>query len=195
MNAPTAGAGSAAATQVTLNAESHRARLGVKGPNAAQWLVAQGIVLPMAPNTWLSSPTNDARESLLVARLGTVEFFIEDGASSQVLGRLTQGLKARPPGTYPVLREDSGFIMSGPAVHDVLTQVCNIDFAGMASEGNPLVMTLMMGVSVLVVPQGNSDSRSYRIWCDPTFGEYLGDELTTIVRECGGTYRGFQNES
>jgi sarcosine oxidase subunit gamma len=185
----------AAVTQVTLSAEFRRARVGVKGPRAAQWLVAQGITLPMAPNTWLNSPINDARRPLLVARLGSAEFFLEDAAGSPLIGRLAESLRSRPPGAYPILREDSGFTLGGPAVHDVLTQVCNIDFAGMAAEGNPLIMTLMMGVSVLVVPQGNPDSRSYRIWCDPTFGEYLGDELTTIVRECGGTYRGFQNES
>ncbi len=185
----------AAATQVTLNAESRRARVGIKGPRAAQWLVAQGITLPMAANTWLSSQTSYARDSLLVARLGSAEFFLDDAVGSPVISRLAESLKAHPPGVYPILREDSGFTLGGPAVHDVLTQVCNIDFAGMPSEGNPLVMTLMMGVSVLVVPQGNPDSRSYRIWCDPTFGEYLGDELTIIVRECGGTYRGFQNES
>jgi len=195
MSGPTTGAAPATSAQVTLAAEARRARLGVKGPGAAQWLVAQGVVLPMAANTWHSALANEARQSLLVARLGSAEFFLEEGAPSQLLARLKQGLESRPGGVYPVLREDSGFTMGGAAVHDVLNQVCNIDFAGMPLDGNPLVMTLMMGVSVLVVPYGNAVGRTYRIWCDPTFGEYLGDELATIVGEFGGTYRGVQDES
>jgi hypothetical protein len=55
-------------------------------------------------------------------------------------------------------------------------------------------MTLMIGVAVLVVPQsaGNAgaEERQYRIWCDPTFGPYLGASLGAVVNECGGRYTG-----
>jgi hypothetical protein len=37
-----------------------------------------------------------------------------------------------------------------------------------------------------VVPQGDQ----YRIWCDPTFGPYLGESLGMVVIECGGRYTG-----
>jgi hypothetical protein len=32
--------------------------------------------------------------------------------------------------------------------------------------------------------------RHYRIWCDPTFGPYLGESLGAVVIECGGRYTG-----
>jgi hypothetical protein len=56
-------------------------------------------------------------------------------------------------------------------------------------------MTLMLGVAVLVVPQGLDGStqdtgRRYRIWCDPTFGPFLGEAIGGVVVECGGTLRG-----
>jgi hypothetical protein len=59
-------------------------------------------------------------------------------------------------------------------------------------------MTLMIGVAVLVVPQGVAGGgpggaaaeRHYRIWCDPTFGCYLGESLGAVVIECGGRYTG-----
>jgi sarcosine oxidase, subunit gamma len=178
-----------------------RDRLGLKGPRAAEWLVAQGIVLPMAPNTWTHSEQSMAADVLLVARLGTGEFFLEEGTAGTTLKRLSPSLDEHPPGVYPVLREDWAFDLGGEQVHDVLTQVCNVNFAALSLDSNPLIMTLMIGVAVLVVPQHRWDTqggplhrepaeRRYRIWCDPTFGPYLGESLGAVVSECGGSYTG-----
>jgi sarcosine oxidase, subunit gamma len=107
-----------------------------------------------------------------------------------------------------VLREDWAFDLGGERVHDVLAQVCNVNFAALSLDSNPLIMTLMIGVAVLVVPQRRADAlggpaeprgrverrepaeRQYRIWCDPTFGPYLGESLGAVVSECGGSYTG-----
>jgi sarcosine oxidase subunit gamma len=102
---------------------------------------------------------------------------------------------------YPVLREDWAFRLGGDQVHDVLAQVCNVNFAALPLASRPVIMTLMIGVAVLVVPQsvGGRDGaagqigaaeRHYRIWCDPTFGPYLGESLGAVVIECGGRYTG-----
>jgi hypothetical protein len=48
-------------------------------------------------------------------------------------------------------------------------------------------MTLMIGVAVLVVPQETGHGTRHLIWCDPTFGPYLGESVGTVVVECGGT--------
>jgi sarcosine oxidase, subunit gamma len=71
-----------------------------------------------------------------------------------------------------------------------------VDFAALSLVTRPLIMTLMIGVAVLVVPQGGASAegaageRHYRIWCDPTFGPYLGESLGAVVIECGGRYTG-----
>ena len=148
------------------------ARLGLKGPRAAEWLAAQGIGVPAEPNTWTHSGQTSASDSLLVAllvaRLGTGEFFLEDIAAGSTLTRMAPALDGQPAGVYPVLREDWAFQIGGERVHDVLAQVCNVNFAALPLASHPLIMTLMIGVAVLVVPQGDQ----YRIWCDPTFGPY-----------------------
>ena len=36
---------------LTLELREKRDRLGLKGPRAEEWLAAQGIALPMTPNT------------------------------------------------------------------------------------------------------------------------------------------------
>jgi sarcosine oxidase subunit gamma len=133
----------------------------------------------------------------LVARLGTAEFFLEDGSAGTTLKRISSSLDESLPGVYPVLREDWAFHLGGDGVHDVLAQVCNVNFAALSLASRPLIMTLMIGVAVLVVPQsaagggqGGTAERHYRIWCDPTFGPYLGASLGAVVIECGGRHTG-----
>jgi sarcosine oxidase subunit gamma len=96
-------------------------------------------------------------------------------------------------GVYPVLREDACFELSGVDVHDVLAQVCNVNFAELPFPERSAVMTMMIGVAVVVVPQGNAAQPRYRIWCDPSFGDYLGGSLQQIVKESSGGWREHQN--
>ena len=168
-----------------LDVADTAARLGLKGPRAAEWLAAQGVTAPARANTWSCPPA----ALVLVARLGASEFFLE-AQDHGALESLAVRLAAEPAGVYPVLREDFAFRLSGTGVHDVLAQVCNVDFAGLDLEAQPVVMTLMIGVAVLAVPDGRSDARQYRFWCDPTFGPSLSETLGAIIVECGGTITG-----
>jgi sarcosine oxidase subunit gamma len=184
-------------SDLKLELREKRDRLGLKGPRAADWLATQGIDLPATPNTWTHSEEALAADALLVARLGTAEFFLEDGAAGTTLGRMSPALGQNPPGVYPVLREDWAFGLGGERADEVLAQVCNVNFAALSLDARPLIMTLMVGVAVLVVPQrvadggpDDSSERHYRIWCDPSFGPYLGESLGKVVIECGGRYTG-----
>lgn len=183
-----------------------RARCGLKGPRAAAWLESLGIAPPSSPNTWTTSPASAAAgapgatpdDALLVARLGSSEFFLEDGVGLtelrrvEPLGRIEHDPAAHPPGVYPVLRADAAFLLSGQGSLDVLAQVCNVNFGDLALDSRPLIMTLMIGVAVLVVPQVWGAECRYRIWCDPTFGHFMGESIGMVVRESGGNYLGEQ---
>ena len=164
-------------------------RFGLKGPRAAQWLEGRGIALPAAPNQWALAVPGAADGELLVARLGAGEFFLEDCAGAGRLRGLESALDPPPPGVYPVLREDAAFSLLGPGSYDVLAQVCNVNFADLELASRPVIMTLMIGVAVLVVPQMAGAWPRVRIWCDPTFGPYLEESLGTVVTESGGNYR------
>jgi sarcosine oxidase subunit gamma len=89
-----------------------------------------------------------------------------------------------------VLREDRAVELSGPDVHEVLAQVCNVEFAALERSARPLVMTLMLGVAVLVIVGGGAADPTYRIWCDPTYAPALFGELEVVVKENGGCVRG-----
>lgn len=178
---------------LALKLQNPRDRLGLKGPGATDWLAANGITPPVKPNTWAHVDATSADDSLLVARLGTAEFFLEDGPGGTSLKRMAPSLDEHLPGVYPVMREDWAFHLAGEGVHDVLAQVCNVNFAALAPGSQTVIMTLMIGVAVLVVAQdggGDPTERHYRIWCDPTFGPYLGASLGAVVVESGGRYTG-----
>ena len=182
-------------------------RFGLKGPRAAEWLETRGVALPASPNQWIAAdpaapnasapsgtgarPVADtgADDAMLVARLGTSEFFLEDCFGGDRMRDLQSALQAGQPGVYPVPREDAALSLSGPGSYDVLAQVCNVNFADLELASQPVVMTLMIGVAVLVVPQMVGARPRFRIWCDPTFGHYLEESLGTVVTESGGNYR------
>jgi sarcosine oxidase, subunit gamma len=181
---------SGAGTGLEMHRGGPRHRFGLKGPQAAVWLAERGIAVPAAPNTWSQNSPPGRDRGPLVARLGSAEFFLEDAAGDALLRGIEPGAETHPPGVYPVLRQDEAFVLGGARVHEALAQVCNVNFADLALEAQPVVMTSMIGVSVLVVPREADGVRRYRIWCDPTFGGYLGESLEAVVIECGGIYRG-----
>jgi sarcosine oxidase subunit gamma len=188
--------GGATASAVALELCTAREHWGCKGPRAADWLAAHGIAPPSRANTW--TVAGEGEGALFVARLGASEFFVEgaaewatDGGANGAAGRAVGDLAVHPAGVYPVLREDRCLALSGAACDQILTQVCNVQFAALDPSEHPVIMTLMVGVAVLVAPQWAPDgSRRYRIWCDPSFGDYLFQTLRALVLESGGTATG-----
>ena len=162
----------------------HCVRLGFKGPRAEQWLAEQNLPLPAAANSWCALQNRWD----IVARTGASEFFIETDPDAPIATRLDAA--APVTGVYRVLREDSAFVLSGPAAEQALLQVCAIDFISLDLAAAPLIMTLMADVAVLVVPQMTGATRRYRVWCDPSFGAYLWTTLAQIVQDCAGSIIG-----
>jgi sarcosine oxidase, subunit gamma len=166
-----------------ISAPARLRRTGLKGPRAAEVLNQLGLSVPARPNSWLPLRASDRDDSRnVVGRLGNTEFFVEEDGDAPGIA----ALEAREhPGSYPVLREDFGLVLGGPRVHEVLAQVCNVNLAAMP-QPKTVVMTLMIGVGVLVLPQNTGDGPIYRIWCDPSFGSYLWTELEQIVQKIPG---------
>lgn len=166
---------------------SRLARTGLKGAAAADWLARAEIEVPGQPNSWTALESGGGSSFWgLLARLGSTEFFLEEDAGSSHIRRLADELGNGRDHVYPVLREDRAFVLGGQGAEDVLVQMCNVNFASLPLESNPVVLTLMTGVAVVVIPQHEDGGRRYRIWCDPSFGRYLWHTLRTIVVESGG---------
>ena len=122
----------------------------------------------------------------VVGRLGFTEFFVEERGEAAGIAALEQLTAGDFAGAYPVLREDLRLVLGGERVAEVLAQVCNVNFSALDIAQRPVVMTLMIGVSVLVLPQQQPDGAIYRIWCDPSFGTYLWETLEEVVQKMPG---------
>lgn len=158
-------------------------RFGLKGPCAAAALEQLGIAVPAQPNSWAPlHPGAGDTSSDIVGRLGSTEFFLEESGDGPSIARLEDLVDRGVAGAYPVLREDRAFVLAGSAAGDVLAQFCNVNLPALDTAARPVVMTLMIGVAVLVLPQAGADGTIYRIWCDPSYGQYLRDEFEEAIK-------------
>ena len=166
---------------VSLADLSYLKRCGLKGPGAEAWLKSAGIEPPAGINQW--APLGKCS---LIARLATSEFFIEDNVGQDYAGRLRAQLGRDAPGVTPVLRQDAAIALCGPQVNELLLQTCSFNFAAVNLTNRPIVMTSMIGVSVLVIPGARNNVPFYQLWCDGTYAVYLWEHLREIAEELGG---------
>ncbi len=167
---------------------SFLSRTGFKGSAAASWLQAQSLVVPTLPNHWV------AHRRGLVARLGMSEFFLESATADDWVSGLSA--PADLP-VVPVLRQDAALLLCGERVHELLLQVCSYNFASLtAGHSTPaeqaVVMTQMLGISVLMLAIPHAALPVYRLWCDPSFATYLWRQLALIAAELEGGPVGWQ---
>lgn len=178
MRSPFTLADDANATHLGIGDLSFLTRFGVKGAGAAAWLSNQGIPIPERPNTWCW-----LSQGGIVARLGMSEFLIEDSLHTNVAPRLAETCQQPPAKVYPVLRQDLAIALCGTEINQLLLQTCSVNFRALSLNERPVILTLMVGVAVIVIPQ---TEQRYRIWCDGTFGVYLWRTLLAIASELGG---------
>jgi sarcosine oxidase subunit gamma len=162
-------------------------RFGVKGSQAANWLISQGIKIPTEKNTWHQQ--NDC----LVMRLGNSEFLLEDQLESNLTDKLVSFNLSTTPDVYKVTRVDGAFLLSGNQVLNLLSELCMLDLRTGAFSQNALVMTQVAGISATILRQELNNEQVYRIWCDGTYGSYMWEILLEIAVELDGGAVGLSN--
>jgi sarcosine oxidase subunit gamma len=165
-----------AAGAVGIRDLSSLPRTGLKGAGAAELLRASGITVPERHNQWVSHLGG------LVLRLGYTEYLLESTAENEWTAPIDESARLASQ-VVPVLRQDTSLLLFGPRVHDLLAQVCSFDFESLTDSPYEVVMTQMIGVSIIVLHAAAQPVPTYRIWCDPSFGDYLLHTLEQIARE------------
>jgi sarcosine oxidase gamma subunit len=173
---------------VLLTNQSSRARVGCKGPMAENWLAQQGITVPHGANRY----SVDSR-GLLAARLATSEFLFEsmrDDANAITSAKRTLELAEMPAGVYPVLRQDFVIEVSGERAHDLFAQTCAVDLVPVERESaedfGPVVMTSLIGVSVVLTCRASTNGSRFTLWSDPSYSHYFWNQLLAVAIELGG---------
>lgn len=160
---------------------SYFKRCGLKGPGAEAWLKSMGIAPPAAINQW--APVGKFG---LIARLATSEFLLEDGRGQDYSDRVRAQLGRGVAGVTPVLRQDAEIALAGPLLNEVMLQTCSFNFTALDLSARPIVMTSMIGVSVLVIASTREGVPFYQIWCDATYAVYLWEQLREVAEQLGG---------
>ena len=156
------------------------ARFGIKGPEAANWLMSQSIQIPINKNEWIE------HEGYLVLRLGNSEFLIEDQYNSNICQKLAGFNQAAVAGVYKVQRADAAFILSGSEVLNMLSELCMLDLRDSALASNTVVMTQVAGISATLLRKTLNGEQVYRVWCDGTYGAYMWNMLLEVTKELEG---------
>ncbi len=173
---------------VTLEDASWRRRFGLKGPMAQAWLEERRLAVPAPSNSWIVT------DGILIGRLATSEFLVEalGGSQARVAGAAAD-LGLGGAGVYPVARQDLVLSLSGEALPDLLRQVCSVDFSPLLAAARPdsgaLVLTSMIGVSVVAVPRGGGAGCTLTLWSDPSFAHYFWTTLVELAADLGGGVR------
>jgi len=166
---------------------SYRQRFGVKGPHANQWLASQNIKTPDSINSWLLD------DDVLVLRLGSSEFLVEQQVSGEVCKQLNQASQVSTVGVYKVLRADAAFIISGDQILTMFSELCKLDLSAEALKPNQLIMTQVADISATIVPEIINNRLVIRLWCDGTYGAYMWRVLHQLAQELGGGAVGLAN--
>lgn len=179
---------------VAINVASARERVGCKGPAAEAWLAHHGVNVPSGANRYVIDPSG-----VLSARLATSEFLLEallEEASAAIRTiRLALENADCPKGVYPVLRQDFVLEIGGPRAPHLFRETCAVDLEPVthqarAAEG-PVIMTSMIGVSVVLICSPRHDGPRFTVWSDPSYSAYFRSQLLAIAadleNETGGT--------
>ncbi|REJ75880.1 MAG: hypothetical protein DWQ34_06845 [Planctomycetota bacterium] len=154
-------------------------QLGVKGPDAANWLSTAGVDVPA--DLYESRPLPSGGR---VVRFGAHEFFLEDGIAGSKASELSEQLGFGAEQVYRVEHQDATFLLTGPRSLDVMAQTCGIDFR--EANGGRAIFTRVAGVSCALLPETIADQQAFRLWLDPSYAPYLWEELVVIVESLGG---------
>lgn len=162
-------------------------KLTLKGPMAGTWLSERrtaggpgGRVVPFMPVGRFGC----------IARTGTHEFFLEADDRQAWFSLLSRDLRQSPAGVYRQERQDAEILLAGEKSRAVMARTCAHSFHG---DPPGIILTRVAGIScaVLFVPSGSAPL--YRVWCEPSYGVYLWEELLAIVRELGGAPVGIES--
>jgi len=153
-------------------------RFGCKGREAAEWMTARDLPVPPSIYGW-----QRLEDGELLLRVDDREYMLENGPGGGRAEILATELGSGADGVYRVQRQDASFMIAGRRATEVLAQTCSVNIA---ETGDDFFKTRVALTSCSVKREDLGSVPAHRLWCDPSYGEYLFAALLEIVRELGG---------
>jgi sarcosine oxidase subunit gamma len=154
-------------------------KLGLKGRDAENWLTGEGIDVPQS--VFESRPLGP---NGLIIRLGTDEFFLEDGIGNSTVSMLADRVDSHDGQVFRVEHQEATFLLTGSRSLEVLSQTCGINFGEVVPR--QVILTRVAGVSCGVFADAVRNIPVYRFWVDPSYAVYLWETLAEICESLSG---------
>jgi sarcosine oxidase, subunit gamma len=151
-----------------------QAIVGLKGSNAAAWLLEQGIDIPDKANHWAKLGQDG-----MVLRLGMSEFLIQDANTTTIEKNLSIAMEAHA-GVYHVPRADVSLQLKGDGVMSLLSQICRLNI-DQVTQNNTVVMTQVAGVPAILL-KASPQASIYRLWFDFSYQTYMTETITKLAK-------------
>ena len=165
-------------SELALGDLSALLRFGCKGRRTADWMAARGLPVPPSIYGW-----ERLEDGGLLVRVDNREFMVENGLGGGCAETLIAELGSGADGVYRVQRQDAALVLAGRRAAEVLAQTCGVDFS---ETGDDFLKTRVALTSCSIKREPLGDVPAYRLWCEPSYGEYLFAALLEIVHELGG---------
>lgn len=161
-------------------------RTGFKGRAAPDWLAANAVVLPAAPNLALRQA-----DGALVARLSNEEHLLLapfPGAAGAIERLDAAWSLEGAPGCYRLPRADSHAWLRivGAAADAMLAKLCGVDLRPHKFAEGAVAQTSVARLSAIAIRDDLAGTLAYHLLCDSASVEYLWDCLLDAMAEFGG---------
>ena len=180
----------AAARRLGVAELSPLPRHGFKGLGTADWLAANGLVMPKEPN-WATRQADGS----LALRLAANEIFLLSDLTGA--GRLGQELTAKwqaletPPASprgFPLPRQESHtwMLVSGEHAATMFAKICGVDLRPEHFADGQIAQTSAAKMSAVICRSDQGRTLAYHLLCDSASAGYMWDCVLDAAQEFGG---------
>lgn len=157
-------------------------RVGFRGAQTAEYLLARGFTLPEVPNRAVLQPDGSH-----VARLSQTEYLILGSLNDQ--GERVADEEARweldHNANYLLPRQDSHawLQLGGVCIAEVMAKLCGVDLCARAFPPGAVAQTSAARINVIVINAGTGTTPCFQILCDRASLEYFKGAVLDAMSE------------
>lgn len=160
-------------------------RVGFRGQQSAQYLLARGFTLPEAPNRAVTQSDGSH-----LARLSQTEYLILGSVHDR--GERIADEEARweldHSANYLLPRQDShGWLrLSGMCIDQIMAKLCGVDLRASAFLQGAVAQTSAARINVIVINLGSQEVPTFQLLFDRASREYFTSAVLDAMAEFGG---------
>ena len=151
-------------------------KVGVKGPKLLAWLGDHTLSCPE-----LIYGTERVDDGSLVVRIASDEVIVESTQTEGLVQRVDKELSEYTDGVYLVEQQSETLILRGSHAPRVWAETCGVNVVKEPTDR--IIYTRVAGIACGIIPEGEADNRSYRIWVDYSYAPDLYRTILEIFGE------------